>query len=846
MAARSLKPLPIDDVLADVVARLRQASSLVLCAPPGAGKTTRVPPALLDGGIAGAGKILVLQPRRVAARATAARISAERGSPLGEETGYRVRFEAKAGKATRIEIVTEGILLRRLLSDSFLDGVSCVVFDEFHERSLAADLTLGMVRQVQELRPELKIVVMSATLAAEPVAKYLGGAPVVVSEGRTFPVAIRYQPDLSRRPLADSVASAAEAIVEQTSGDCLVFLPGVGEIRAAAKRLEGWAADRGLLLMELYGDLSAAEQDRVLAPAERRKLILATNVAETSLTIDGVTAVVDSGLARIARYDENSGLDHLELGVISRAAADQRAGRAGRTAAGVCLRLWPEASHRSRPDFDTPEIRRVDLAPMVLQLLCWIEPDIGRFPWFEAPSEKALTRARELLDRLGVTADGAVTNLGREIAALPVHPRLGRMLLEGAARGVGERAAIAAALLSERDPFERTPGRPQLKANVESDVVERVAAVEQFETTGALASSAGVLQFAGAKQLLRVRDQFLRLLPGEPAQRPLSERAADQALERAIAVAYPDRIARRREPHSPRAVLANGKGVRLTPDSAVLQAEFFACVDLAADEVEAKVRQASAVERDWLPTNLIRNVTAILFDEAQERLIARKQTWYDALLLDENPAALPKNDATAAEFVAAALARWERVRPAPETAAGAYWVRWRNLANWLPELELPPLDDAQLQALLPMLIADRRSFAELRTAPWLDAMKSLLTYAQQRAIDEEAPERIEVPSGSRIAIQYEPEKPPILAVRIQEIFGWRETPRIARGRTPLLLHLLAPNMRPEQITADLAGFWRTTYQQVRKDLRGRYPKHAWPENPLEATAERRPRRKNSP
>ena len=836
-----LSPLPIDAVLGDVVAALLASPALVLVAPPGAGKTTRVPPALADSGLAESGRILVLQPRRVAARATAARIASERGWRLGDEVGYQVRFESRVGVRTKIAIITEGILLRRLLDDPFLQGISAVVFDEFHERSLASDLALAMVRQIQQtVRPELRIVVMSATLAAGPVAAYLGGCPIVESQGRVFPVEVRYLPHLSKQPMVDLAVEGVSCVVDQTAGDLLVFLPGVGEIRRCADRLAGIADRHNLRLMQLYGDLPAEQQDAVLQPAERRKLILATNVAETSLTIDGVTGVVDSGMARQLRYDERTGLNHLELTPISQAAAAQRTGRAGRTAPGVCLRLWPEATHRSRPEFELPEIARVDLAGAVLQVLCWIEPDVASFGWFEPPPPGALDRARRLLELIGAATDASITDLGRRIAALPVHPRVGRLLLEGERRGVPGEAALAAALLSERDPFLRQPGqRRSASTKSRSDVLDRVHALQQFDEHGAANSELGELNRGAAKNILRTRDQLLRMLDrGDRA-----DSGDEEAFLRSLLAAYPDRLARRREMGSRRGLMVGGRGVRLADEVAIADEELFLCIDADSSGSEALVRQASAVEREWLPADRVKTETIVEFDEASERVTARKRTSFEGLLLEESQAALPKDEETAHALADAAAARLERALPPIDDDALRLHVRVQCLAEWMPDLELPPLDDEALRSLLPQLASGRRSLAELRSAPWLHALKSLFNWQQLQAIEREAPERIEVPSGSHIAVQYEVGKPPILAVRIQEVFGLHETPRVAGGRVPVLMHLLAPNMRVTQVTGDLASFWANTYAMVRKDLRARYPKHAWPEDPYTAVAEKRPRRK---
>ncbi len=803
---------------------------------------------MLDAGLAGSGKILVLQPRRVAARTSAARIAAERGTRLGEEIGYQVRFESRVSVRTRLAVITEGILLRRLLDDPFLNDVAAVVFDEFHERSLASDLALAMVRQIQQsVRPDLKIIVMSATLSVEPIAQYLGNCPTVESQGRSFPVEVRYMPHLERRAIVELVADGVASILDQTDGDCLVFLPGVGEIRQCEKRLARLAAERDLTILQLYGDLPAEQQDAVLRPSDRRKIILSTNVAETSLTIEGVTAVVDSGLARILRYEERTGLDRLELSPISRASADQRAGRAGRTQPGVCLRLWPEAAHRSRPEFELPEIERVDLAGAVLQVLCWIEPDLNAFPWFEKPPAGAVERARRLLEKLGTANAAGVTPLGRQIAGLPIHPRIGRLLIEGHRLDCLQQAALAAALLSEREPFlrpQRAPGvSRRATTRSRSDVLDRVHAIEQFEEQGISESEAGEVNRSAAKHVLRTRDQLLRIIePTSTRREPRSVRG-DEAFLRSLLAAYPDRLAMLREPGSRRGLMVGGRGVRLADEVALSDEELFLCIDVDAGMGEALVRQASAVDRAWLPDAQLKTETTVEFDDETGKISARRRILFDDLVLEEGTVALPGGDDLATALAQAAADNLDRAFPGDDAAVGGFRTRVQCLAGWMPELNLPPLDDAALRELLPQLCVGRRSLDELKKSPWLDAMRSLFTWQQLQTIDREAPERIEVPSGSRIALHYEVGRPPVLAVRIQEVFGLLETPRVARGRVPVLMHLLAPNMRVAQVTDDLASFWKSAYVQVRKDLRARYPKHSWPEDPYTARAERRPARK---
>jgi ATP-dependent helicase HrpB len=847
------QPLPIDDVLPALLAALDAHTCGVLRAPTGAGKTTRVPPALSDRPFAAEGKIIVLQPRRMAARTAARRMAFERGVRLGEEIGYQVRFDERAGPQTRISVVTEGVLLRMLHDDPFLERISAVVFDEFHERNLNSDLALGMVRRLQQtVRPELKVVVMSATLAAEPIAAYLGGCPVVESEGRLYPVEIRYQQRLDRRPLPVQAATGVEQILSRTEGDVLVFLPGVGEIRQTARELQPLAARHNLAVMELYGDLPAEQQDAVLNPCDRRKVVLSTNVAETSLTIEGITGVVDTGFARQMQFDAAVGLDRLELTPISQASADQRTGRAGRTQPGVCLRLWDDRSHRRRPEHDQPEIRRVDLAGPVLQLLCWGEQDVLAFPWFEPPSEAAVEQAVALLQRLGALNERTLTPLGRTIARLPVHPRIGRLLVEGHRLGHPDRMALAGALLTERSPFLKPPvtgtirrgsGQPTADYRSRSDVLDRIVALEEFAMQGRRQTEVGEIHVGAAHFLFRARDQFSTLLyrelgPAEPA-----EISSDEAVLRALLAAFSDRLARRREPHSPKGVLVGGRGVRLAPQSAVTDAELFVCVDVDAGQTEAQVRQASAVEREWLPTEPMRTADEVFFHPSQKRVAARRRTYWGDLLLDESTAPLPDGPQVAEVLAQAARSHWDRVFPNDDAALMNFLMRVRCLAEWMPELELPTFDDGRLRDLLETLCFGCRSFDELRNAPWLASLQARLSPSQYQAVEREAPERLQVPSGSRVTLQYEAGKPPILAVRIQEVFGWRETPRIAGGRIPVLLHLLAPNMRPQQVTDDLRSFWDTTYPQVRKDLRRRYPKHAWPDDPWNACAESRPGRR---
>jgi ATP-dependent helicase HrpB len=563
-----------------------------------------------------------------------------------------------------------------------------------------------------------------------------------------------------------------------------------------------------------------------------------------------VTAVVDTGLARVLRFHAGLGLDRLEVEPISRASADQRAGRAGRTKPGICIRLWDERHHRSRAEQTESEIRRVDLAGAVLELLALGETDVAAFPWLEAPSQSAITQAISLLRRLGALEDSGLTDLGRSLARLPLHPRIGRMLIEGQRLGHAERVALAASLLAERDPFLRSEGtRPSASRQrcTDSDVLDRVEALEAFEHNGQTEFAIGTLHVGGARFVLRARDQLARLLdhktstphPNPPPQAGREEDTnvalADDAVLRSLLAAFPDRVARRRNPGGAKGIMVGGRGVKLAPWCGVKEANLFVCVDVDAGSDESLVRQASAIRRDWLPLTVS---TEINVEPSTGRITASKRTRFLDLLIEETQAALPEGDELTRLMANAARKHLERVLPPSDSAAGKLLVRVRCLHAWMPELDLPAFDDGPLSELLPWVCAGCRSFDDVRKADWLGILQGRLTHAQLQAVDREAPERIEVPSGSRIQIQYEEGRPPVLAVRIQEVFGLADTPRIAGGRVKLLLHLLAPNFRAQQVTDDLASFWANTYPAVRKELRARYPKHAWPEDPRKASAQR--------
>ena len=854
--------LPIDPVLPELVSAIEARGAAVLVAPPGAGKTTRVPPALLDAGLAECdgqpGKIILLEPRRVAARAAARRIASERGANLGEEVGYRIRFEKKESRTTRITVVTEGVLVALLQRDPFLEGVAALVFDEFHERNLESDLALAMARRLrEEARPDLRIIAMSATLDPYPLARFLGAAdepaPIVESPGRLHPVTTVHVPPPSgpRLPrIEDTVTEAVRQTLDgthgETPGDLLVFLPGVGEILASVEKLAPLAESRGLDLFPLYGDLPPEEQDRALRGDGRRRIVLATNVAESSVTVEGVTAVIDSGLARVPRLDLSVGLDRLELGSISRASADQRTGRAGRVAPGLCVRLWSAIEERGMPATESPEITRVDLSGPVLQLLAWGETDLTAFPWFESPDAPALERALALLEQLGAVRDGRITSIGEKLARFALPPRLGRLALAVEEVGHADRLAMVAALLSERDPMRggrRRPDDPPVTPT-DSDVLERVRRLEQWQKTKRLS---GDLHRGAAHRIRQATKQIRGQLERHAAIPKKSSFNADEAVARALLVAYPDRVARRRAEGDRRGVLVGGRGVHLRPESGVVDPELFLCIDLDAgrrgERAEAGVRLASPVDRSWLDPALLREEELREFDAERRQVVTVRRTAFFDLAIEETRALAPPDEETAERLAEAAAENLEAALPLDQEAL----VKFRARIGWLREhredLDFPALDDDAMRSLLPALCAGKRSFADLKKALLLDFVRGLLTPEQSAALEREAPERIEVPSGRTHKIEYTPGKAPILAVRIQEVFGWTETPRLAGGRVPLLLHLLAPNHRPQQVTDDLKSFWENTYSVVRKELRRRYPKHAWPEDPWTAQAERRPQRR---
>jgi len=857
-----LARLPIDDVLPDVVRAVRERRACVLVAPPGAGKTTRVPGALLDatrdgGGPLIDGTIVVLQPRRLAARLAAARVASERGSPLGGEVGYQVRFDRKTSAATRIEFVTEGVLTRRLLTDPGLRGVGCVIIDEFHERHLDGDLALALVERLRERRPELALVVMSATLDAEPVAAYLRDAPVVRSEGRTFPVTIEHAAQPDDRPLGKQVAAAVRRVMQSGhgegqgqghgGGDVLVFLPGAGEIRRCAEDLEDAARTFDLAVLPLHGDLPVEEQDVAVRPASRRKVILATNVAETSVTIEGVTCVIDSGLARIARHSPWSGIPSLEIEPVSRASCTQRAGRAGRTRPGHVVRLYTKHDFDTRRAFELPEVARADLAGAALELHGAGLRGLAELRWFEAPPEPAARAGEELLVRLGAVSAsaGAITELGRRMLRFPVHPRVGRMLCEAEGRGVAREACVIAGLLGARElRLERRGRGGQARISSPSDLIDDLDALLDARSSGLRADRLrrDGLDVATAFAVERAAKQLERIVDTRAAKAPASDDAVDQALMIAILTAYPDRVGKRRTPKSADIVFAGGGSGTLAPSSAVIEPELVVAVDVSetggrGQHSRVQIRRASAVDASWLLDLYLDRIAEsdeLVWNAAKERVERVVQMTYDGLPIDEHRdvegarrAGVRAAEVLAKQAIAAGI---ERFVDRDELA------QWRARVGFVAKIApeagiVAPTDDA-LAGVIARACDGAISFAELRNMGLLALLDAGL--GDKRAlVDRLAPTHLALPRRRRAPIHYELDQPPWIASRMQDFFGLARAPSVGDGRVPLVLHLLAPNQRPVQVTTDLPGFWVKHYPALRKQLMRRYPRHAWPEDPTQ-------------
>jgi len=840
--------LPIEAVIPELTAVLAGAPRVVLEAPPGAGKSTVVPLAVLDCHWLGGRRIILLEPRRLAARAVAARMACTLGEQVGRTVGHRMRMDTRVSRETRIEVVTEGVLTRMLQQDAALEGVGLVIFDEFHERSLQADLGLALALDAQtNLAPELKLLVMSATLDTRNIAARLGEAPVVQSAGRSWPVETRYAgqsaPLLSggAAPNRDTVEALTTRMVRRAlseqPGDVLVFLPGAREIRRVQSQLQNGDLAPGTRVLPLYGELRPEEQDAALAPAAAgvRKVVLATNIAETSLTIEGIRIVVDSGLERQAVFDPVTGMGRLDTARISRASADQRQGRAGRVQAGVCYRLWSEDAQRSLAAFTLPQILQSDLAGLALELATWGAIDAGTLTWLDPPPAATLASARDLLRRLDALDEkGRVTAHGREMARLPLHPRLAHMMVVARRLRCVRLAAELAALLSERDLLRAGGG------SADADIRSRLSLLHGESEPQGL--DRGALQ--------RARRLAKDLLSQSPAASGETRPGMEGVL---LACAYPDRIARKRAGGDNRYLLANGRGAQFAQPQTLAQREFIVAIDADDRDRDARITLAAPLSREDLEdyfSSHLRVTDEVLWDDREQAVLARRVTRLFELEIAERPLReVPAEAAGAAllEGIAklglAALpwnqdsrdlqARMEFVRAHAPAAA---------IADW------PAVDEVSLSAnlegwLLPWLDGITRA-SHLSRLPMTQILTGLLSRAQQLRLEEWAPTHFTAPTGSRIRIDYRDELAPVVAVRLQEMFGVLASPRLAAGQVPVTFKLLSPAQRPVQITRDLATFWQGSYAEVRKDLRGRYPRHYWPEDPAIAEPTRRPKPRN--
>jgi ATP-dependent helicase HrpB len=828
MTAPSLPDLPVAEALPALRKALAESGRAVLASPPGSGKTTLVPLLLLDEPWLAGRRIVILEPRRVAARAAAARMASLLGERVGETVGYQIRFERRISSATRIEVITEGLLTRRLQADPELPGVGLVIFDEFHERSLDADLALALTLDARaNLRPELRVLVMSATLDTARVAKLLGDAPVIASEGRLFPIDVRYAPPRAGTPLDAAVADGVGAALGEAQGDVLAFLPGGREIRGAQRLLEARAGNR-VSIYPLYGDLSSAEQDAALQPDSngRRKVILATNIAQTSLTVEGVTAVVDCGWVRAARFDLGAGANRLDTLRISRASAEQRAGRAGRLAPGIAWRLWSRDQHAQLPAHDTPEILAADVTRFALELAAWGVDEPSHLALLDAPPAPAWSYARELLRALGaIDAAGRISGHGRALARLPTAPRVAHLLLIAKEHGAVEEAAWLAALLDERETS-----------------TDLAVALQTFRSGRA---DAGALR--------RVRETVRQLLRAVDSKEGADR--IDEAAGRLVALAFPERLARRREAavsaREASFLCADGAEARLPASDPLARSEWLAIAHWDPGPPR-RIRLAAVVSGDEVlrdAADRIETVADVHWDAQNECVVAERQRRLGSLVLERRP--LPKDGGEAVREAMLEGIRSMGLQALPWSDDARQWqARVLSLRAWRPEEAWPDVSDAALVAhqddwLGPYLdVVTRRD--HLARLDLISIFNSMLDYAHQQQLAKLVPTHLEVPSGSRIAIEYRVDgAPPVLAVKLQELFGLSATPCVNDGRKPVMLHLLSPARRPIQVTQDLAGFWARTYPEVRKELKGRYPKHPWPDDPLTAVPTARARRANT-
>lgn len=888
--------LPIDEICPAIAEALASGKGAVLVAEPGAGKTTRVPLALLEAPWLNGGRIVMLEPRRLAARAASQFMAAMLGERVGDKVGYRVRMDTKVSSATRIEVVTEGVLTRMLQTDPSLEGVGLLIFDEFHERNLHADLGLALALEAQSvLRDDLRILVMSATLEAEPVAALMDGAPIIQSKGRTYPVETHYVPRSSQEPLEIAVARQVERVLHAYDGDIMVFLPGAGEIHRTAGELSrmgyGGAnhADRSITVLPLYGQLPQEAQDAAIAPGRSgiRKVVLTTSIAETSLTVEGIRVVIDSGYSRVSRFSPRTGMSRLVTERVTQDAADQRRGRAGRLGPGICYRLWSAEEHGHLAKHRIPEMLDADLAPLALELAGWGSPDGSTLHWLTPPPSAAFQQARQLLDQLGaVSSEGKLSAHGRLMMSTGLHPRLAHMVLTSIQMGYGREACEWAALLQERDIVRQGSARSGGFSSSERlggpDIRSRLELIRQIGTVnsrqragmGDSRSEANVKGSSGASAaigsettshvpvtnmlssnqidsgtLWRVQEEIRRLERAFPAAAEQGQGSKEMQGGVLLALAFPDRIGERRA--DGRYLLSSGRGAAFGGSAAqdsIAYAPYVVAVQLDDQGTDSRIQLAARISLEEIEAHLkayVKRTITVEWDKEAEAVRALEQVKLGAIVLRERPYAQPDADQVLEVLVDSITRHPEGLHVLPwSKSARQLQARLEFMHRHRPD-EWPAASDAALLATMREWLAPHlygmRKRSDLQKLQVASLLEGLLPWQMRQQLDAMAPSSIVVPSGSRIGIDYSNPEQPVLAVRLQELFGLHETPRIAGGRVPLTLHLLSPAQRPVQVTQDLANFWRSTYFEVKKDLKGRYPKHYWPEDPTEAIATRRTR-----
>jgi ATP-dependent helicase HrpB len=839
--------LPIWEIHSQIIESLRAGNRLILSAPTGSGKTTQVPQMLLQAGLLGEGQVVILQPRRLAARLLATRVAQELGVKLGREVGYQIRFENVTSAETKIRFVTEGVLLRQMIDDPQLKGISVLLFDEFHERHLYGDITLARALDVQESsRPDLRIGVMSATLDADLLAQYLRPR-VLTSEGRMFPVEIKYASEPSytdKRPVWDQAADAFSRYVRSGGqGDVLVFMPGGFEISQTIEAIRHTDESKGFILLPLHGELPPKDQDAAVARYPQRKVVVSTNVAETSLTIDGVRLVIDSGLARIPRFDANRGINTLLVESISQSSSDQRAGRAGRTAPGVCMRLWSRDEHAHRPAQELPEIKRLDLAEVVLTLKAAGVENLRKFRWLEPPDEQSLAHAEELLTDLGaLDKHGSITSVGRKMLAFPIHPRYARMLLAAQEYGCVYQAALVAALTQGRDLLLRNVGRETNelredllgeKASSDFWILMRAwtyASKNQFRLDACRKLG---IHAVTARQVGPLFDHFLRIAEREGLDIQARE-VKDEALQKCVLIGFSDRVAHRLDQGTLRCELVHNRRGVLARESVVQHAQLFVAAEVREvegkdEEVRTIISLATAIEADWLrelfPGDIVGDLK-VQFDSTQKRVVAAELSRFRGLALSARRVEPPPADAAArllADEVVAGnltLKEWDH-------GVEQWILRLNLLSKWCPDFELPAITDEDRRHLIEQICHGAVGYKDIKDRDVRPVVQSWLSHAQRELLDKHAPERLSLPNGRTPKVSYEASNPPHIAMRIQELYDVTQTPKIALGRVPVLVHILTPGMKPVQVTQDLGSFWREHYPRLKSELQRKYPKHEW-------------------